>query len=154
MPNTGEPLNFTGNLILRGMGFILLAALAALAIWLVLTWWFGPEKKTFKEVVQDVFRDAREIFEPALSRVWCLLRRWWAFLGPRLTNLPTMAVVGLDLYATLTPEMRELIAADHRLAGVLLALNLVARLSPRSAPQVIPPSPSPTGGMVNNAAIA
>ena len=93
--------------------------------------------------------------EPFMRRVACTLTRWWAFLGPRITNLPTLAVVLLDVYATTTPEMRDLLASDHRLAAALLVLNLVARLSPRNAPLKIPgPSGMPGGGLTNPAATA
>lgn len=137
------------------MVVILFVALTlGLCTWLALTWWHGPEEKTFKSVVQDMLRDVREIAAPLVNSAYCASRRLWGFFGPRLTNLPTLAIVALDCYAALSPEMREIIAGDHRAAAVLLALNLFARLSPRNAPQALPAPASPSGGMVNNAALA
>lgn len=134
------------------MGYLVFGGLAALVIWAFLTWWNADEHITFKLVVQNALRDIREIIHPLASGAACHVKRLWAFVGPRITNLPTLAVIALDLYATMTPEMRDLIASDHRAAAVLLALNLVARLSPRNAPQTIPPAPN--GALVNNGALA
>lgn len=134
------------------MEYLLLAAGVGIVALIVLTWWDGPQERTFKLVIQDLLRDVREICAPALNRAWCLAKRVWAFVGPRLTNLPTVAVIALDVYATMTPEMRDLIAGDHRAAIVLVMLNLFARLSPRGAPAAIPPPPN--GGLVNNTALA
>lgn len=133
------------------MEYLLLAAGVGIVSLIVLTWWDGPQERTFKLVIQDLFRDIVEICEPTLDRAWCLAKRIWAFAGPRLTNLPTVAVILLDVYATATPEMRDIIGSDHRAAAVLLLLNLFARLSPRDAPAKIPPAPN--GGLVNDAAL-
>lgn len=138
------------------MGYLFLAAALLGFSWLVLTWWNTPESKTFKSVVQDALRDIAEIISPAVHRTGCLASRIWVFIGPRLTNLPAIAVVLLDVYATATPEMREVVTSDWKGAAALLVLNLFARLSPRNAPQRIPPpNPGfPNGGLVNSQAIS
>lgn len=151
-----NPANARQEQTIIGMEYLLIALVIGLALltWSVLSWHL-QEDLSFKEIIQNAFRDAREIAEPFMRRVACTLTRWWAFLGPRITNLPTLAVVLLDVYATTTPEMRDLLASDHRLAASLLVLNLVARLSPRNAPLKIPgPSGMPGGGLTNPAATA
>lgn len=111
--------------------------------------------KPFKAVAQDFFGDVSELCAPLARRLWCLWKRWWIFLGPRLTNAPTLAVILLDVYAASSPELRELVSHDARGQAVLLLLNLFARLSPRNAPQRVPmASPYPDGSLVNNRAIA
>lgn len=134
------------------------AALVVALVWLVLTWWFadnepafGPPSEnrvTFKRVLQGVLRDLVDICAPLL----CFGRRVWAFVGPRLTNLPAMAVIALDIYAAMTPELREVFMQNKWAALLLLALNIVARLSPRDAPSRIPPPPAL--GMGPGAAVA
>lgn len=130
------------------MEYLLLAIVIGFIGCLAATWWNTPDDHTFKRVIQDLLRDIVEICEPATESAWCLAKRVWAFVGPRLTNLPTVAVVLLDVYATATPEMRDLIGSDHRAAAILLLLNLFARLSPRDAPAKIPPPAN--GGLVND----
>lgn len=130
--------------------FSLCLSAAALIAWLVLTWWNTPESVTFKAVVQRALRDVADVFEPVAAILACAGKRAWIFFGPRLTNLPTLAVIALDVYAVLTPDLREVIVADHWGAAALLALNISARLSPQRAPDRLPPA----GPLVNNQAIA
>lgn len=116
--------------------FYALAALALVIVgWLALTWWNTPETHTFKTVVQDALRDAREIVAPAFGFV----RRCWEFAAPRVTNLAFNAVAALDLYIVQTPDLKAaLLRTDYGLAA-LCALNLFVVLSPRTAPSRIPP---------------
>lgn len=137
------------------MTYALLSLIAlAFPVWLVLTWWHAEDKidangkrvrVTFKDVVQSAFRDLHEIARPFINAATGTAHRLWAFFGPRLTNLPTGAVILLDCYALQADELRSIIAHDWRGAAVLFALNLAARLSPRGAPQALP-TPIPARG--------
>lgn len=113
----------------------LLIALGVLFVLLVVLPRFGISPK---RMVQGFLRDVREVLKPAIDWSVCRGRRAWLFVGPRITNAPTVAVILLDVYATQSPQLRATIEADWRFAAVILVLNLFARLSPRSAPQSIP----------------
>lgn len=124
------------------------AALALPIAWLVLTWWNTPEEHTFKAVVQHALRDVREIFAPAFG----FAKRVWLFAAPRITNLVGVTVISLDAFIVQNPDLRAALLHDHnRLGlGLLLAINIAAQLSPKGAPDRVPP---PSGGLVNNAAL-
>ncbi len=138
------------------MNWILLAVVIGLAAWLVLTWWNGPESKTFKSVVQDAFRDGAEIVAPVTRRVGCVTTRLWAFWAPRLTNRAMLATVFADFAIVASgQDVWAWLAAHPVMAGGIVLMNLLTPLTPVGAPSRIPaPSAFPNGGLVNNTATA
>lgn len=116
------------------MTFLLVLIAAGLLGWLVATWWFTPNHVTFKDVLQNVCKDARDICKPALDFVQ---RLWW-FFGPRITNLVSVSVVSLDAYIVQTPELKAAIMQTPWGLAVLFGINLAATISPRHAPDRLP----------------
>lgn len=113
--------------------FLILAA-AALIAWPVLTWRFTPNHVTFKDVLQGVCKDVRDLFRPATDLI---VRVWW-FFGPRVTNLVAVSLVTLDAYIVQTPELKMAIMQTPYGLAVLCAINLAATISPKHAPDRLP----------------
>lgn len=113
---------------------ILTLAAAGLLGWLVATWWFTPNHVTFKDVLQGVCKDVRDLFRPLSD----LIQRMWWFFGPRVTNLVSVSVVSLDAYIVQTPELKTAIMATPYGLAALFAINLAATISPKHAPDRLP----------------
>lgn len=128
---------------------IVLGAIALLAVFVTARYY----RKPIKAVVQDVLRDVRDVFEPIWNRAWCVLRRWWIFLGPRVTNRAAIAMVFGDLAVAASGQDTWVFIATHPyVAGAVVVMNLLTPLTPVGAPTRVPP-PLPGGGLVNPQAI-
>lgn len=129
-------------LILLVVGFFLVLG------WLVATWYhaddhpvLAPAKEgrvTFKAVVQNALRDVRETAAPFFG--WA--RRLWLFWGPRVTNTVGVAILSLDGLIASTPELKAAIMASPYGLPIILGVNLLVTLAPRSAPDRIPAPPA------------
>lgn len=132
------------------MNFILPLAIVAVVLlaWLIATWYHAddhsvfaapkPGRVTFKQVVQNALRDARETAAPFFG--WC--RRLWLFWGPRLTNTVAAAVLALDGLIASTPDIKAAIMHSPYGLFVMLGVNLLVTLAPRTAPDRIPGPPA------------
>lgn len=147
---------------------IILALAALLALGLFLTWYFAddepvfapasPNRVTFKQVLYRFGDDVREFFTPAGR----LLRRWWLWLAPKVTNPTTWAAITVNaaLYAPLVlndPTIAPIIQAllvKYPLIGLAAALLGLWATRSANAPMRIPaPVNPPGGGLVNQAAL-
>lgn len=135
---------------MASMVTLALFGLAALIVVLIVA---RSYQKPIKAVLQDFLRDVRDLVKPLWDRVWCVLRRWWIFLGPRLTNRALWGAALIDsaaLFGSGNPG--ELFLTRPRLMGALVLLNLLTPLTPAGAPTRVPP-PLPGGGLVNPLAL-
>lgn len=143
---------------------LILLILAALAVWLVATWYFaddepalGPasdKRVTFKKVVQNAVRDVREICAPVVG----LARRIWVWGAPKLTNPTTWAALvtnGALFWPQIVadPGAQEFLARHPWLymAGAFVALVATRNAA---APTRIPAPSFGGGALVNPASIA
>lgn len=147
---------------------ILLIALGALiltGVGLVLTWYhadaypvFGPaqpDRVTFKRVLQNFLCDVIEIFSPLLD----LGRRFWIWAGPKLANSSTWSAILINA-ALFWPyffdnEAGRALLNEYPWLHFIGAIAGLIASRPASAPYRVPAGGrSPTGGLVNNQAIA
>lgn len=146
----------------------IILALAALLAWPILTWFFrdnepvlAPYREgrvTFKQVLQEIFRDVADLCAPLFTR---LLSAWrWA--SPKVLNPTTWAALAVNaaLYAplvtndpTVAPLIQALLA-KYPLIGLAAALIGLWATRQVGAPRQIPPlSPHAGGGLVSQAAL-
>ena len=101
---------------------IVLALIFAGVAWLVFTWYFADDEPlfggssenrvTFKQVLAGAITDARELFD-------------------RVTNMVGVALISLDAVIVSTPELKAAVLASPYGLPAILALNLVAAMTPR-----------------------
>jgi hypothetical protein len=148
--------------------WIILALAALLALWLFLTWYcaddqpmFGaprPGRVTFKQVVQNFFKDVRETAHPLLRG----LKRFWVWASPKVTNPTTWAAVVANaaIYApqimqdpVVAPLIRALLDEYPALGLGAALLALWATRSAHAPYRVPEPAPHAGGGLVSARAI-
>ncbi|GIK48048.1 MAG: hypothetical protein BroJett013_07450 [Alphaproteobacteria bacterium] len=147
---------------------IILVLIALIVLGLGVTWYCAddqpvlgparPGRVTFKQVVQNFFRDVADLCAPLFTR---LLSAWrWA--SPKVLNPTTWAALAVNaaLYAplvtndpTVAPLIQALLA-KYPLIGLAAALIGLWATRQVGAPRQIPPlSPHAGGGLVSQAAL-
>ncbi len=129
--------------------YILLGIGLGIAAWLVLTWWNGPDKQTFKNVIQDMFRDVREVFAPFGRGA----HRFWVWAGPKVTNSTTWAAI-LTNFALAWPTLASDPIGQALLARYPILYTIGALVALFATRQASAPTKIPSGPLVNNAALA
>lgn len=114
------------------------AALAGVAAWISLTWYFAdptpifgagddPQRVTFKQVLLNLARDVRDLL--ALDKIWAWLVSVWNYLGAQLGA----AILVLDAFIAVTPDVKNAITASPHGLWLLLIFNFVAFINRRKA---------------------